>query len=111
MVRRSGRYVGILPRVVGVAAIVALFQVWFSLGLIGTLGRVSLVFWRPELLPWWVHAFFAVLAALIISSCRAWLHKGRRASRTGCCRECGYTLTGNVSGVCPECGTRVARGD
>jgi hypothetical protein len=24
------------------------------------------------------------------------------------CRECRYNLTGNVSGVCPECGTRIA---
>lgn len=23
------------------------------------------------------------------------------------CIECGYNLTGNVSGVCPECGTRM----
>lgn len=23
-----------------------------------------------------------------------------------CCQHCGYDLTGNVSGVCPECGTR-----
>jgi len=22
----------------------------------------------------------------------------------GCCGKCGYSLTGNVSGVCPECG-------
>jgi hypothetical protein len=22
------------------------------------------------------------------------------------CRKCGYDLTGNVSGTCPECGTR-----
>jgi len=27
----------------------------------------------------------------------------------GCCRICGYNLTGNVSGRCPECGT--ATGD
>lgn len=25
----------------------------------------------------------------------------------GKCRKCGYDLTGNVSGTCPECGTRV----
>lgn len=27
--------------------------------------------------------------------------------RSGFCARCGYDLTGNVSGVCPECGTRV----
>ena len=25
----------------------------------------------------------------------------------GHCRSCSYNLTGNVSGVCPECGTKV----
>ncbi len=23
----------------------------------------------------------------------------------GCCQACGYNLTGNTSGICPECGT------
>jgi len=27
--------------------------------------------------------------------------------RPGHCKECDYDLTGNVSGVCPECGTRI----
>ncbi len=27
----------------------------------------------------------------------------------GCCQNCGYDLTGNVSGVCPECGTEVEK--
>ncbi len=27
--------------------------------------------------------------------------------RPGRCRSCGYDLTGNVSGVCPECGTPI----
>ena len=31
------------------------------------------------------------------------LLRGRRAK--GLCVACGYDLTGNVSGVCPECGT------
>jgi hypothetical protein len=26
---------------------------------------------------------------------------------TSCCQDCGYDLTGNVSGVCPECGTSI----
>ncbi len=26
---------------------------------------------------------------------------------SGHCQKCGYDLTGNVSGVCPECGAKV----
>lgn len=29
----------------------------------------------------------------------------RRRRRKGLCAQCGYNLTGNVSGVCPECGS------
>ena len=25
------------------------------------------------------------------------------------CANCGYNLTGNVSGVCPECGTEIPK--
>lgn len=32
----------------------------------------------------------------------------RRRHLAGCCRKCGYDLTGNASGICPECGTAVA---
>jgi len=28
----------------------------------------------------------------------------RRRMRAGCCGKCGYDLTGNSSGTCPECG-------
>ena len=40
--------------------------------------------------------------------------RGWRRRTAGLCRRCGYDLTGNVSGVCPECGTpvkNVARGE
>lgn len=34
----------------------------------------------------------------------------RRRRNPGSCAQCGYDLTGNLSGVCPECGqTRFAR--
>lgn len=38
-------------------------------------------------------------------------HRGLvQRARRGLCVKCGYDLTGNISGVCPECGTpRVAR--
>ena len=31
-----------------------------------------------------------------------------RRSRLGACKSCGYDLTGNVSGTCPECGKAAA---
>ena len=48
---------------------------------------------------------FGILPA--IYSYRLLLHLGR--NRTGLCRMCSYNLTGNTSGVCPECGTPAAR--
>lgn len=30
----------------------------------------------------------------------------QRRAREGCCLQCGYNLTGNVSGRCPECGAK-----
>jgi hypothetical protein len=30
--------------------------------------------------------------------------------RCGLCTECGYDLTGNKSGVCPECGRKIFNG-
>ena len=33
----------------------------------------------------------------------------RRRCKHGLCMECGYDLTGNLSGVCPECGTEAPK--
>jgi hypothetical protein len=33
--------------------------------------------------------------------------RDRRRIPPGHCRKCGYNLTGNLSGVCPECGEKV----
>jgi hypothetical protein len=33
----------------------------------------------------------------------------RQRSRSGHCEDCGYDLTGNVSGRCPECGAEIPR--
>jgi hypothetical protein len=51
--------------------------------------------------PW---ALWAVLTALL-SVTAFWRHR-RRSMRIkrGLCLSCGYDLTGNMSGVCPECG-------
>lgn len=34
-----------------------------------------------------------------------WIQAKRRSAQTGLCIVCGYNLTGNFSGRCPECGT------
>lgn len=52
-------------------------------------------------LPAWL--LFAVACPLAV-----WVIVSRPRNRTGCCIACGYNLTGNVSGRCPECGTPVA---
>ena len=48
-------------------------------------------------LPVWIPGALFACAALAVS-----IHRRKR----GICR-CGYDLTGNVSGICPECGTPV----
>ena len=50
---------------------------------------------------WFVEAMLATCAALI------WYYRHALLSRAklGRCHVCGYSLFGNMSGVCPECGT------
>ena len=56
-------------------------------------------------LPLW--ALFTLFAAYpSIAFIRGPLRRWRRGKR-GSCLKCGYDLTGNVSGVCSECGTKV----
>ena len=55
--------------------------------------------------PSWLLALVTLLlpgAAIV-----RWLVRRRWAGALGCAR-CGYNLTGNTSGVCPECGSPVA---
>ena len=58
----------------------------------------------PE--PPGVPIFMAILSFPITLAAGApFLADGHRVL-PGHCRKCGYDLTGNVSGVCPECGTK-----
>ncbi len=47
-----------------------------------------------------------LLAATIVPTALLW-YLDRRRHRPGHCRRCGYSLTANTSGICPECGQRV----
>jgi hypothetical protein len=57
-------------------------------------GSVRVMFWLP---------------LLLVATATAFLWYRDRRPPPGFCRRCGYNLTGNVSGICPECGTPVKR--
>jgi len=57
----------------------------------------------PSWLVFMVLGFLPVRAVL-----RGPLRRCRRRRR-GECLDCGYNLTGNASGVCPECGTGLSK--
>lgn len=59
--------------------------------------------WR---LPLWASVLlFSAYPFVALIGSRARLRHRRRVR--GLCVECGYDLTGNVSGKCPECGTEI----
>ncbi len=50
--------------------------------------------------------YSAIFAAVAVPTGALWW-LDRRRFPAGHCQTCGYNLTGNVSGRCPECGTTV----
>ncbi len=48
-----------------------------------------------------------VLAAYPTIALASGPYRRHRRRKKGLCLTCGYNLTGNVSGVCPECGERI----
>jgi hypothetical protein len=51
-------------------------------------------------MPYWLTFLIAAVPTVLI-----W-RKDARRHRPGCCPDCGYNLTGCVSGVCSECGVK-----
>ena len=61
----------------------------------------SPIFGSQIRLPLWIPFFIMAIPTVAL-----WLRD--RHPTPGHCQSCGYDLTGNVSGVCPECGQKVA---
>jgi hypothetical protein len=55
---------------------------------------------RHELRLWWPF----LLCATPTTAYWLWCKRRKRKNH---CRQCGYNLTGNMSGICPECGTPI----
>jgi len=53
----------------------------------------------------WIPLWIPFLIILLPTALLFW--RDRRRIPPGHCQKCGYDLTGNVSGVCPECGEKV----
>lgn len=53
-------------------------------------------------------ALWIPVAVTVLLTAGLWLVERYRFPFSHC-QRCGYDLTGNVSGVCPECGSRCAR--
>ena len=67
---------------------------------------VAFVLWAVA--SWFHHVFICVLFAILpIIWFINWLKTRRRLAMLGKCRACGYDLTGNTTGECPECGVVV----
>ena len=67
--------------------------------------------------PLGIIVWYAVKPLLLISMAggiwSAWRFVALRRAQvpTLACLYCGYDLTGNVSGVCPECGTAITKSE
>src|ERR1043166_984271 len=54
-------------------------------------------------LPFWLPFVIVVIPTAIL-----W-HRHRRRIPPGHCAYCNYNLTGNTTGICPECGTPIPK--
>ncbi len=55
--------------------------------------------------PWGSHGIRLPFWPVLLASAAAFAYSARRGRpAAGHCHSCGYDLTGNVSGRCPECG-------
>ena len=105
----------LLSHVSGVGVSVTSHRLWHSCGMevsvhlvkkyteFGNPVRITAIvcpFWLPFILCF----LFLIYPALAYMRGPLGRH-GRR--KRGLCLNCGYDLTGNVSGICPECGEKI----
>jgi hypothetical protein len=63
------------------------------------------LFWLR--LPHWSLVLATSILPAIAGAAALQSRRPERKIMSPLCRRCSYNLTGNISGVCPECGTRI----
>ena len=63
--------------------------------------------WQDD--HWSVMAPHWLLALILLAPTVGLFVRRRRPPRRGFCLRCFYNLTGNTSGICPECGTPIPK--
>lgn len=83
-------------------------KVWYEHALAKKFGKsVLYIVFKPEGDYCWPS--YAVLVVLLtaMSLAKVLMKVATCARVSNECRNCGYSLTGNISGRCPECGTKM----
>jgi hypothetical protein len=89
--------------------------VGIAFGTTTTVGPAWLVFYERDDHPAYsdhsikAQPWFVLLVLALIPACVMILILRRRQRPPGACLTCGYDLTGNVTGRCPECGSVAVR--
>jgi len=58
-----------------------------------------------EIVSWSLAALFLLAATTVL-----WIARRHHGDTDRNCASCGYSLVGNTSGICPECGTSAVEG-
>lgn len=93
-----------IPRYIIASILAAFISITFFLGVAALImGHVD----EFILVMFFAGGFYSLCISLLIGIPVAIFRKRRQPPPPGHCRNCGYDLTGNVSGICPECGRAI----
>ncbi len=65
-----------------------------------------------QIMTWVGESLVVSSLVVLVAIALFWKSKDTRLSNSKYCNKCNYNLTGNVSGICPECGcaTKLGKG-
>jgi hypothetical protein len=86
----------------GMSAVARLHSKWVEISAIKQMVSSP---WILAVIPAILSMGVGILGAMTLSRVDRAVRKARAKLKENSCRKCDYNLRGNVSGICPECGT------